>query len=128
MSLPSGHPSPGLSMGPAGWPSGREWGGHWEGHLGPPELHSHRTQGLALTHVLRQSLRPAAGPRPEAAKVVILVTDGKSQDDAHAAGRVLKDLDVDVFAVGEQPQTTAGGLPARGAVCTRLCPRLEVSR
>ncbi|XP_039720720.1 collagen alpha-1(XX) chain isoform X4 [Pteropus medius] len=56
--------------------------------------------GLALTHVLRQSLRPAAGPRPEAAKVVILVTDGKSQDDAHAAGRVLKDLDVDVFAVG----------------------------
>ncbi|XP_023375668.1 collagen alpha-1(XX) chain [Pteropus vampyrus] len=100
VSLPSGHPSPGLSMGPAGWPSGRGWGGHWEGHLGPPELHSHRTQGLALTHVLRQSLRPAAGPRPEAAKVVILVTDGKSQDDAHAAGRVLKDLDVDVFAVG----------------------------
>ncbi|XP_015991587.2 collagen alpha-1(XX) chain [Rousettus aegyptiacus] len=56
--------------------------------------------GLALTHVLQQNLKPAAGPRPEAAKVVILVTNGKSQDDAHAAGRVLKDLDVDVFAVG----------------------------
>ncbi|XP_066092381.1 collagen alpha-1(XX) chain isoform X1 [Saccopteryx bilineata] len=56
--------------------------------------------GLALTHVLEQNLKPGAGPRPEAAKVVVLVTDGKSQDDACAAGRVLKDLDVDVFAVG----------------------------
>ncbi|XP_036915733.1 collagen alpha-1(XX) chain [Sturnira hondurensis] len=56
--------------------------------------------GLALTHVLEQNLRPGAGPRPEAARVVVLVTDGKSQDDAHAAGRILKGLDVDIFAVG----------------------------
>uniref|UniRef100_A0A452SJK9 Collagen type XX alpha 1 chain n=1 Tax=Ursus americanus TaxID=9643 RepID=A0A452SJK9_URSAM len=58
------------------------------------------TQGLALTHVREQNLKPGAGPRPEAAKVVILVTDGKSQDDARAAGRVLKDLGVAIFAVG----------------------------
>ncbi|XP_040493811.1 collagen alpha-1(XX) chain [Ursus maritimus] len=56
--------------------------------------------GLALTHVREQNLKPGAGPRPEAAKVVILVTDGKSQDDARAAGRVLKDLGVAIFAVG----------------------------
>nr|XP_012421250.1 PREDICTED: collagen alpha-1(XX) chain [Odobenus rosmarus divergens] len=56
--------------------------------------------GLALTHVWEQNLKPGAGTRPEAAKVVILVTDGKSQDDARAAGRVLKDLGVAVFAVG----------------------------
>uniref|UniRef100_A0A667H6L6 Collagen alpha-1(XX) chain n=1 Tax=Lynx canadensis TaxID=61383 RepID=A0A667H6L6_LYNCA len=56
--------------------------------------------GLALSHVLEQNLRPGAGPRPEAATVVILVTDGKSQDDARAAGRALKDLGVDIFAVG----------------------------
>uniref|UniRef100_I3MNA9 Collagen alpha-1(XX) chain n=1 Tax=Ictidomys tridecemlineatus TaxID=43179 RepID=I3MNA9_ICTTR len=56
--------------------------------------------GLALTHVLGQNLKPSAGLRPEAAKVVILVTDGKSQDDVHTAARVLKDLDIDVFAVG----------------------------
>ncbi|XP_030681169.1 collagen alpha-1(XX) chain isoform X2 [Nomascus leucogenys] len=56
--------------------------------------------GLALTHVLGQNLQPAAGLRPEAAKVVILVTDGKSQDDVHTAARVLKDLGVNVFAVG----------------------------
>ncbi|XP_029774395.1 collagen alpha-1(XX) chain isoform X3 [Suricata suricatta] len=56
--------------------------------------------GLALTHVLEQNLKPGAGPRPEVATVVILVTDGKSQDDAPAAGRVLRDLGVDIFAVG----------------------------
>ncbi|CAK7320242.1 Collagen alpha-1(XX) chain [Vulpes lagopus] len=56
--------------------------------------------GLALTHVLEHNLRPTAGPRPEATKVLILVTDGKSQDDARAAGRILKDLGVAIFAVG----------------------------
>lgn len=51
--------------------------------------------------MLGQNLKPAAGARPEAAKVLVLVTDGKSQDDVHAAARVLKDQDIDVFAVGE---------------------------
>ncbi|XP_038962691.1 collagen alpha-1(XX) chain isoform X3 [Rattus norvegicus] len=55
--------------------------------------------GLALTHVLGQNLKPAAGVRPEAAKVLILVTDGKSQDDVRTAARVLKDQDIDVFTV-----------------------------
>lgn len=68
--------------------------------------------------MLQENLKPTAGPRPEAAKVVILVTDGKSQDDVHAAGRVLKDLDVDVFAVGEQPRPLQGGLLAQAGVCT----------
>ncbi|KAL0595826.1 Collagen alpha-1 chain [Plecturocebus cupreus] len=56
--------------------------------------------GLALTHVLGQNLQLAAGVRPEAAKVVVLVTDGKSQDDVHTAARILKDLGAIVFAVG----------------------------
>ncbi|EGW11071.1 Collagen alpha-1(XX) chain, partial [Cricetulus griseus] len=55
--------------------------------------------GLALTHVLGQNLKPAAGARPEAAKVLILVTDGKSQDDVRTAARILKDQDIDVFVV-----------------------------
>lgn len=88
-----------------------------EGRLGPPALYFHCTQGLALTHVLQENLKPTAGPRPEAAKVVILVTDGKSQDDVHSAGRVLKDLNVDVFAVGEQPGPPPGGLLAQAGVC-----------
>ncbi|KAM5245931.1 collagen alpha-1(XX) chain [Ctenodactylus gundi] len=56
--------------------------------------------GLALTHVLGQNLKPAAGLRAEAAKVMVLVTDGKSQDDVHTAAHVLKGLDIDVFTVG----------------------------
>ncbi|XP_075820080.1 collagen alpha-1(XX) chain [Microtus pennsylvanicus] len=56
--------------------------------------------GLALTHVLGQNLKPAAGARSEAAKVLILVTDGKSQDDVRTAARILKDQDIDVFVVG----------------------------
>ncbi|XP_050999941.1 collagen alpha-1(XX) chain isoform X2 [Acomys russatus] len=56
--------------------------------------------GLALTHVLGHNLKPAAGVRPDAAKVLILVTDGKSQDDVRSAAHILKDQDIDVFVVG----------------------------
>lgn len=90
---------------------------------GPHALGSGCAQGLALTHVLEHNLRPAAGPRPEATKVLILVTDGKSQDDARAAGRILKDLGVAIFAVGEQPPALPWGPPGcRGS----LHPGLEV--
>ncbi|XP_021110892.1 collagen alpha-1(XX) chain isoform X3 [Heterocephalus glaber] len=56
--------------------------------------------GLALSHVLGYNLKPAAGLRAEAAHLVILVTDGKSQDDVHAAAHTLQGLDVEVFTVG----------------------------
>ncbi|XP_034497453.1 collagen alpha-1(XX) chain [Ailuropoda melanoleuca] len=80
--------------------------------------------GLALTHVREQNLKPGAGPRPEAAKVVILVTDGKSQDDARAAGRILKDLGVAVFAVGEQPPAVGWGSHSRwGSLQSHFPPR-----
>lgn len=97
--------------GPCAGVRGRRNGVGQEGRLGHTPLLL-TAQGLALTHVREQNLKPGAGPRPEAAKVVVLVTDGKSQDDAHAAGRVLKDLGVAVFAVGEQPPSSAGFLMA----------------
>ncbi|XP_023560069.1 collagen alpha-1(XX) chain [Octodon degus] len=56
--------------------------------------------GLALSHVLGQNLKPAAGLRPEAAHLVVLVTDGKSQDDVHTAACTLKGLGIEVFTVG----------------------------
>ena len=92
-----------------------------------PALYSHRAQGLALTHVLEQNLKPVAGLRPEAAKLVILVTDGKSQDDAGTAGRMLKGLGVDVFAVGEQPPGSQGQSSQRVAPTPpALPPGLQV--
>uniref|UniRef100_A0A8C0AQ17 Collagen alpha-1(XX) chain n=1 Tax=Buteo japonicus TaxID=224669 RepID=A0A8C0AQ17_9AVES len=56
--------------------------------------------GLALTHVLEQNLKPDAGARLEAVKLVILLTDGKSQDDANLAAQTLKNLGIEIFAIG----------------------------
>ncbi|RLV97492.1 hypothetical protein DV515_00011707 [Chloebia gouldiae] len=56
--------------------------------------------GLALTHVLEQNLKPDAGARLEAEKLVILLTDGKSQDDANLAAQTLKNLGIEIFAIG----------------------------
>ncbi|PKU31865.1 hypothetical protein llap_17831 [Limosa lapponica baueri] len=56
--------------------------------------------GLALTHVLEQNLKPEAGARLEAEKLVILLTDGKSQDDANMAAQTLKNLGIEIFAIG----------------------------
>ncbi|NXX83743.1 COKA1 protein, partial [Urocolius indicus] len=56
--------------------------------------------GLALTHVLEQNLQPAAGARLEAEKLLILLTDGKSQDDANLAAQTLKNLGIEIFAIG----------------------------
>ncbi|NXP77175.1 COKA1 protein, partial [Ramphastos sulfuratus] len=56
--------------------------------------------GLALTHVLEQNLKAEAGARLEAEKLVILLTDGKSQDDANLAAQTLKHLGIEIFAIG----------------------------
>ncbi|NXQ33235.1 COKA1 protein, partial [Alaudala cheleensis] len=56
--------------------------------------------GLALTHVLEQNLKPEAGARLEAEKLIILLTDGKSQDDANLAAQTLKNLGIEIFAIG----------------------------
>ncbi|XP_061486143.1 collagen alpha-1(XX) chain-like [Rhineura floridana] len=56
--------------------------------------------GLALTHVLEQNLKPEAGTRSDAPKLIILLTDGKSQDDASPSAQTLKDMGIEIFAVG----------------------------
>ncbi|XP_066480827.1 collagen alpha-1(XX) chain [Tiliqua scincoides] len=56
--------------------------------------------GLALIHVLKQNLKPEAGAREEAPKLVILLTDGKSQDDVVPPAQTLKNMGVEIFAVG----------------------------
>ncbi|XP_025948628.2 collagen alpha-1(XX) chain [Dromaius novaehollandiae] len=56
--------------------------------------------GLALTHVLEQNLKPESGARLEAEKLVILLTDGKSQDDANLVAQTLKNMGIEIFAIG----------------------------
>lgn len=67
------------------------------------KLHLCPSPGLALTHVLEQNLKPDAGARLEAEKLVILLTDGKSQDDANLAAQTLKNLGIEIFAIGKIP-------------------------
>ncbi|XP_074867948.1 collagen alpha-1(XX) chain isoform X2 [Carettochelys insculpta] len=56
--------------------------------------------GLALSHVLEQNLKPDAGARLDAIKLVILLTDGKSQDDATMSAQTLKNMGIEIFAIG----------------------------
>ncbi|XP_069099301.1 collagen alpha-1(XX) chain [Pleurodeles waltl] len=56
--------------------------------------------GLALTHVMEENLRSQAGARSDAGKIVILLTDGKSQDDANSSAQILKNTGIDIFAIG----------------------------
>ncbi|KAM8945754.1 collagen alpha-1(XX) chain [Pelodytes ibericus] len=56
--------------------------------------------GLALTHVLEENLRAASGARSPAGKVLILLTDGKSQDDAITVAQTLKDGGIYIFTIG----------------------------
>uniref|UniRef100_A0A8C3RP78 Collagen alpha-1(XX) chain n=1 Tax=Chelydra serpentina TaxID=8475 RepID=A0A8C3RP78_CHESE len=56
--------------------------------------------GLALSHVLEQNLKPEAGARSDAVKLVILLTDGKSQDDVNLSAQTLKNMGIEIFAIG----------------------------
>ncbi|CAJ0949797.1 unnamed protein product [Ranitomeya imitator] len=56
--------------------------------------------GMALIHVLEENLREASGARPSAGKVLFLVTDGKSQDDAITVSKSLKQSGIYIFAIG----------------------------
>ncbi|XP_030069135.1 collagen alpha-1(XX) chain [Microcaecilia unicolor] len=56
--------------------------------------------GLALTHVKEKILWSEAGARPGANKMLILLTDGKSQDDANPAAQSLKNAGIEIFAIG----------------------------
>ncbi|XP_053564937.1 collagen alpha-1(XX) chain [Bombina bombina] len=56
--------------------------------------------GLALTHVLEENLRAASGSRNTAGKLLVLLTDGKSQDDANSVARTLKEAGIYIFTIG----------------------------
>ncbi|XP_041702146.2 collagen alpha-1(XX) chain [Coregonus clupeaformis] len=56
--------------------------------------------GQALLHVLEENLRQESGARPDTPRFLILLTDGKSQDDAIAAANRLKNKGVEIIAVG----------------------------
>uniref|UniRef100_A0A8C9XIA2 Uncharacterized protein n=1 Tax=Sander lucioperca TaxID=283035 RepID=A0A8C9XIA2_SANLU len=56
--------------------------------------------GQALLHVMEENMRAKAGARSDTPFFLVLLTDGKSQDDAIAAANRLKNAGVEIIAVG----------------------------
>ncbi|XP_071331690.1 collagen alpha-1(XX) chain isoform X1 [Trachinotus anak] len=56
--------------------------------------------GQALLHVMEENMRDEAGARSNTPFFLVLLTDGKSQDDAIAAANRLKNAGVEIIAVG----------------------------
>ncbi|XP_076840731.1 solute carrier family 35 member C2 isoform X2 [Brachyhypopomus gauderio] len=56
--------------------------------------------GQALIHVLEKNLEEQVGARADVPHFVLLLTDGKSQDDAITAASRLKSAGVEIIAVG----------------------------
>ncbi|XP_053499164.1 collagen alpha-1(XX) chain [Ictalurus furcatus] len=56
--------------------------------------------GQALIHVLEENLKEEVGARSDTPQFLLLLTDGKSQDDAIAAASRLKNAGVEIIAVG----------------------------
>lgn len=85
-------------------------GGHQPISIAPDSAHKVRGtrgwseqvffSGLALTFILENSFRPESGSRPGLPKIVVLLTDGKSQDDVIPAAQSLRDSGIEVFAIG----------------------------
>ncbi|XP_067382086.1 collagen alpha-1(XX) chain isoform X3 [Channa argus] len=56
--------------------------------------------GQALLHVMEENMRTEAGARSDTPFFLVLLTDGKSQDDAIGVANRLKNIGVEIIAVG----------------------------
>lgn len=56
---------------------------------------------MALKYILENNFQPDVGMRPDARKIGVLITDGKSQDEIIESSKVLRDSDIELYAVGE---------------------------
>lgn len=56
--------------------------------------------GRAMTYVREKIFVPARGARQNIPRVMVLITDGKSSDSFRDAATKLRNIDVEIFAVG----------------------------
>nr|XP_015825821.2 collagen alpha-1(XII) chain isoform X3 [Nothobranchius furzeri] len=56
--------------------------------------------GMALNYILKNNFKESLGMRPSARKIGVLITDGKSQDDVIIASQNLRDLSIELYAIG----------------------------
>lgn len=60
------------------------------------------SSGMALNYILQNNFKINMGMRPEARKIGVLITDGKSQDDVVFNSQNLRDNDIELYAIGER--------------------------
>ncbi|XP_061752464.1 collagen alpha-1(XII) chain-like [Nerophis ophidion] len=56
--------------------------------------------GVALNYILQYNFRHYAGMRQDSRKMVILLTDGKSQDEVVSHSQNLKETGIELYAIG----------------------------
>ncbi|XP_038582158.1 collagen alpha-1(XII) chain isoform X6 [Micropterus salmoides] len=56
--------------------------------------------GMALRYILQNNFKPNVGLRPDARKIGVLITDGKSQDEIVFSSQDLRDSGIELYAVG----------------------------
>ncbi|KAF7662981.1 hypothetical protein LDENG_00222290 [Lucifuga dentata] len=56
--------------------------------------------GLALNYILQNNFKENVGMRPNARRIGVLITDGKSQDDVIVNSQNLRDDGVELYAIG----------------------------
>jgi hypothetical protein len=58
---------------------------------------------MALNFILKNNFQVNNGMRPEARKIGVLITDGKSQDEIIFSSKELRDQGIELYAVGRWP-------------------------
>ncbi|KAM3861132.1 collagen alpha-1(XII) chain-like [Diretmus argenteus] len=56
--------------------------------------------GMALNYILQNNFKANVGMRPDARKIGVLITDGKSQDEIVFSSQSLRDQGIELYAVG----------------------------
>ncbi|KAG7264086.1 hypothetical protein CRUP_009536 [Coryphaenoides rupestris] len=56
--------------------------------------------GMALNFILENNFKTNVGMRPEARKIGVLITDGKSQDEIVFSSQKLRDEGIELYAIG----------------------------
>lgn len=60
--------------------------------------------GAALDYLLRNTFTEASGARRGFPKVLVIITDGKSEDAVQSYSRQLRSSGVEIFVLGTSPE------------------------
>ena len=55
---------------------------------------------MALNFILKNNFQVNVGMRPDARKIGVLITDGKSQDEIIFSSKELRDQGIELYAIG----------------------------